>query len=221
MHFSMHKFMDSKLPDTPPTLLSGLRNPDSGIDWQASWEKFLETYYAPLRTMCANSYRFHTGGSEPPIEVLEDAVATVVADFCTKAQHRYDPAKGKLRGFFKAMCNARIVDYLRKEKRMVTTADWKELAENQLEAVPPDVFTDEAETYRIALLQSMLEDLRARISPRQYAIFEMVKLKNTLPDQAALELGVKRGVIDNTIYRVMNVLREVASRDEYKSEWET
>jgi RNA polymerase sigma-70 factor (ECF subfamily) len=152
---------------------------------------------------------------------VEDAVAAVVADFCTKAQHRYDPAKGKLRGFFKAMCNARIVDYLRKEKRMVTNADWKELAENQMEATQPDFLGGENESYRIALLQSMLEDLRARISPRQYTIFEMVKLKNLPPDQVAAELGVKRGVIDNTIYRVMNVLRDLASRDEYKAEWET
>jgi RNA polymerase sigma-70 factor (ECF subfamily) len=49
----------------------------------------------------------------------------------------------------------------------------------------------------------------------------MVKLKNLPPDQVAAELGVKRGVIDNTIYRVMNVLRDLASRDEYKAEWET
>lgn len=212
--------MDNKLPDTSPTLLSGLRNHDGGLEWQASWEKFLDIYHVPLRTMCANSYRFHTGGAEPPGEVLEDAVAAVVADFCTKAQHRYDPTKGKLRGFFKAMCNARIVDYLRKEKRMVTHADWKEMAENQMETVPPAVFSDESESYRMALLQSLLEDLRTRVSPRQYTIFEMVKLKNTPPDQVALELGVKRGVIDNTIYRVMNVLREVASREEYRSEWE-
>jgi RNA polymerase sigma-70 factor (ECF subfamily) len=213
--------MDAKLPDTPPTLLSALRNPEGGLNWHASWEKFLEIYHVPLRTMCANSYRYHTGGAEPPGEVVEDAVAAVVADFCTKAQHRYDPAKGKLRGFFKAMCNARIVDYLRKEKRMVTNADWKELAENQMEATQPDFLGGENESYRIALLKSMLEDLRARISPRQYTIFEMVKLKSLSPDQVAAELGVKRGVIDNTIYRVMNVLRDLASRDEYKAEWET
>jgi RNA polymerase sigma-70 factor (ECF subfamily) len=90
-----------------------------------------------------------------------------------------------------------------------------------MEATQPDFLEGENESYRIALLKSMLEDLRARISPRQYTIFEMVKLKNLPPDQVAAELGVKRGVIDNTIYRVMNVLRDLASRDEYKAEWET
>ena len=115
--------MPPKLPDTPQSLLSELRNPNRGSNWQLSWERFLEIYYPALRTMCSNSYRLHSGGEEPPGEVIEDAVAAVIADFCTKSQYSYDPSKGKLRGFLKTICNARIVDHLRKEKRMLLHAD--------------------------------------------------------------------------------------------------
>ena len=213
--------MDPRLPDTPPTLLSELRNPQRGPDWQASWERFLEIYYAPLRAMCANSYRLHTGGASPPNQVIEDAVASVVADFWTKAQHQFDPARGKLRGLFKAMCNARVVDHLRKERRLVSLEDWQTLMESEADPAAGSLLADENQAYRTALLHSMIEDVRSRISPRQFAIFEMVKLKGVSPDRAAAELGVKRGVVDNTIYRVMKSLRDIASRNEYRLEWES
>jgi len=213
--------MHPKLPDTPQSLLSELRNPDRGSSWQLSWEKFLEIYYPALRTMCSNSYRFHTGGEEPAGEVIEDAVASVVSDFCTKAQHRYDPSKGKLRGFLKTMCNARIVDHLRKEKRMVPHAEMANLVDRYLPETAGAGHEDETESYRLALLHSLLEDVRLRVSPRQFTIFELVKLKSMPAEQAAAELCVKRGVIDNTVYRVMNILRELACRPEYKSEWKT
>jgi RNA polymerase sigma-70 factor (ECF subfamily) len=213
--------MNSKLPDTPQTLITELRNPERGASWQLSWEKFLEIYYPALRTMCSNSYRFHSGGENPPREVIEDAVASVVADFCTKAQYTYDPSKGKLRGFLKTICNARVVDHLRKEKRMVQHAEMADLVEHQLQEMTSFLHEDENESYRLTLLHSLLEDVRLRVSPRQFMIFELVKLKSMPAEQAAAELCVRRGVIDNTVYRVMNILRELASRPEYKSEWKT
>jgi DNA-directed RNA polymerase specialized sigma24 family protein len=48
----------------------------------------------------------------------------------------------------------------------------------------------------------------------------MVKLKGIAPDAAAAELGVNRGVIDNTIYKVMTRLREIAASPEYQEEYE-
>jgi len=48
----------------------------------------------------------------------------------------------------------------------------------------------------------------------------MVKLKGISPDAAAAELGVNRGVIDNTIYKVMIRLREIAASPEYEEEYE-
>lgn len=212
--------MQTDSPEALDELLSKLKNPDLGLDWQASWNKFFEAYSPFLRAMCANSYRFHTGGKVPPEQVLEDAVATIIADFCSKSQHRFDARRGNIRGFLKTLCNARIVDHLRKETKLVAFGDWKDLAERSMDAVAPDVFSGEEEICRFALLKSLIEHLRTRFSPRQFAIFERVKLEGHSVEQVAADLGVRRGVIDNTIYRVMRVLREVASHAEFKSEWE-
>ena len=54
---------------------------------------------------------------------------------------------------------------------------------------------------------------------RQFQIFEMVKLHEMPPGKVAQELGVSRGVVDNTVYKVMQRLREIASAPEYQSEY--
>ena len=71
----------------------------------------------------------------------------------------------------------------------------------------------------MSLLATLIEDLRECIPLRQFEIFEMVKLKGMPPDQAAAELGIKRGVVDNNIYKVMKRLREIAAKPEYQDEY--
>jgi len=70
-----------------------------------------------------------------------------------------------------------------------------------------------------ALLATMIEDLRETIPMRQFQIFEMVKLHEMPPGRVAQELGVSRGVVDNTVYKVKQRLREIASAPEYQSEY--
>ena len=54
-----------------------------------------------------------------------------------------------------------------------------------------------------------------------FEIFELVKLKGMSPENAAVELGVQRGVIDNTVYKVTKKLREIAANPEYQEEYFT
>jgi len=65
----------------------------------------------------------------------------------------------------------------------------------------------------------LIEDLRTQIPLRHFEIFEMTKLREMPPDQVAKELGVKRNVVDNTVYKVMKRLREIAARPEYQDEY--
>ena len=89
-----------------------------------------------------------------------------------------------------------------------------DLDENVGGIQPADNDLNEIEQLRLSLLSALLEDVRKRVSKQQYSIFELVKIKNVPVDQVANELGVKRGVVDNTVYRVMSVLRDLASRCE-------
>jgi len=203
------------LPDTSLSLLSQLRDEGDHTGWQVSWKRFLELYHGPLMAMAAGIYRHHTGNAAPPQEALEDVVATVVLDFL-KRDH-FDPKRGRLRTYLRVLTNARIVDMLRKEKPLKhdSISDREELVESL-----PSESPEEARSFRQALIATLIEDLREHIPLRQFEIFEMVKLKGISPDAAAAELGVNRGVIDNTIYKVMIRLREIASSPEYEEEYE-
>ena len=68
-------------------------------------------------------------------------------------------------------------------------------------------------------MKTLIEDLRAQIPMRHFEIFEMVRLKQMAPDEVAAELGVKRNVVDNTVYKVMKRLREMAAKPEYQDEY--
>ncbi len=203
------------LPDTSLSLLSRLRDEGDHAGWQVSWKRFLELYQGPLMAMGTGIYRHHTGNAVPPQEVIEDVVATVVVDFFKR--DRFDPARGRLRTYLRVLTNARIVDMLRKEKPLDhdSIADLEELAK----ALPAES-PEEERSFQQALLATLIEDLREQIPLRQFEIFEMVKLKGIAPDAAAAELGVNRGVIDNTIYKVMIRLREIAASPEYEEEYE-
>ncbi|MEI6337964.1 MAG: sigma-70 family RNA polymerase sigma factor [Verrucomicrobiota bacterium] len=203
------------LPDTSLSLLSRLRDEGNHAGWQVSWKRFLELYHGPLMAMAAGIYRHRTGNAVPSQEALEDVVATVVVDFFKR--DRFDPERGRLRTYLRVLTNARVVDMLRKEKPMAhdSLADGEDLAQS-LPAESPE----EERTFQQALLATLIEDLREQIPLRQFEIFEMVKLKGVSPDEAAAELGVHRGVIDNTIYKVMIRLREIAASPEYQEEYE-
>jgi RNA polymerase sigma factor (sigma-70 family) len=203
------------LPETSLSLLSRLRDEGDHVGWQVSWKRFLELYHGPLMAMAAGIYRYHTGNASPPQEVLEDVAAMVVVDFFKR--DRFDPRRGRLRTYLRVLTNARVVDMLRKEKPLdhEPLADWEKLTES-LPAESPE----EEQSFQQALLATLIEDLREKIPLRQFEIFEMVKLKGISPDVAAAELGVNRGVIDNTIYKVMIRLREIAASPEYLEEYD-
>ena len=204
--------MPNLMPDTPVSLLTRLRDVDAGAGWESSWKIFLELYHEPLRVMAWNCYRHHTAGAIPAEEFIADAVANVVSDFYTKSQYRYDPALGKLRRFLKTLTNARVVDLLRKERPLdhIELGSWEETATDS-----------EAEglAFQRSVLATLVEDLRHRIPLRQFEVFEMVKLKGLSPETAAATLGIRRSVVDNTIYRAMNALRDLAKDPVYTQEY--
>jgi RNA polymerase sigma-70 factor (ECF subfamily) len=142
-------------------------------------------------------------------------VAQVVAEFFRRNQ--YDPNRGRLRTYLRMLTNARVVDLLRKQRPL----DHLSLDDSDVcisEAIPRET-PEEARTFQQSLLATLIEDLRETIPMRQFQIFEMVKLHGMQPGRVAQELGVSRGVVDNTVYKVMQRLREIASAPEYQAEY--
>lgn len=203
--------MAYQLPETPASLLLRLREEDIQSVWQVSWKRFLELYHGPLLAMASGIYRHHTGESVPPPSVLEDIVAQVVAEFFKRNQ--YDPNRGRLRTYLRVLTNARVVDLLRRSRPL------DHLSLDTQEVQIPEETSEETRTFQQSLLATLIEDLKETVPLRQFQIFEMVKLHSMPPEQVAQELGVTRGVVDNTVYKVMQRLREIAAAPEYQSEY--
>lgn len=202
-------------PLTPLSLLSQLRDSEAHAPWQISWKRFVELYYQPLKLSVLSCYRHHTSGLEPSKEIIEDILAVVVVDFLRKSLPRYDEGKGRLRSYLRLLVNARVIDRLRQEKPFDQPLSLEATAAADLPAESPA----EEDAFHQALLVTLLEDLRQQIPHRQFEIFERVKLKGRSPEVVAEEQGVRRAVIDNTIYKVMNKLRELAQRQDYQEEY--
>ncbi|MEI8121788.1 MAG: sigma-70 family RNA polymerase sigma factor [bacterium] len=207
------------LPDTSVTLLARLRDEGDALAWQISWKRFVELYHQPLMSMAGHLYRVHSNGLAPSQSAIEDVVAGVVVDFYSK--NRFNPARGRLRTYLRLLINARVVDLLRKEKPLQHESldDPGDPAGDTLAESLPAESTEERESFQSALLATLVEDLRGNIPHRHFEIFELVKLKGRSPEEAAAELGVQRGVIDNTVYKVTKKLREIAAKPEYQEEY--
>ncbi len=206
--------MAAQFPPTSLNLLSKLRNIGEEPHWQISWKRFLELYHEPIEMIARSCYRHHTGGHEPSLGVIEDAVANTVAEFFSRGQHRYDPAKGRLRTYLRMITNARVVNLLRKERPVSAKA-----LDTVPEASIPDESLFETESFRRSILATLVEDLRTRIPLRQFEIFERVKLKQQSAEFVAEDLGIPRAMIDRNIHKAMTSLRELASHEEYRNEF--
>lgn len=207
--------MPNPLPVTSLSLLSRLRDEGNELAWQVSWKRFVELYHTPLIAIAAAVYRSHTGNAVPSQQFLEDTVSKVVIEFFTKK--RFDPERGRLRTYLRMLTNAKVVDALRKDGAFNHRPFEEGESEPALKL--PSETHGEKESFERSLLNTLIEDLRAQIPMRHFEIFEMVKLKQMAPEQVAEELGIKRNVVDNTVYKVMKRLREISAKPEYQDEY--
>ena len=209
--------MPAQFPATSLNLITKLKQPGEGEQWQVSWKRFLELYHEPIGVIARSCYRHHTSGHEPSSGFIEDAVANTVADFFSRGQYRYDKTKGRLRSYLRVLTNARVVDLLRKERPI----DQRPLADSseQSDSDLPAVSTQESASIHQSLLATLIEDLRNRIPLRQFEIFERVKLKHQSPQFVAEDLGIQRAMIDRNIHKAMTAMRELASQAEYQQEF--
>jgi RNA polymerase sigma-70 factor (ECF subfamily) len=89
-------------------------------------------------------------------------------------------------------------------------------AEEVPEAAAPEL--DKA-AYNRALLATMIAELRETIPHKWFSIFEQVKLQGIPAAKVAEELNENRSVVDNTVYKAMQKLREIAVKPEYRAEY--
>jgi RNA polymerase sigma factor (sigma-70 family) len=205
-------------PNTPVTLVGRLQQNDSAQLWNASWAEFFDLYHSPVRFCVAGAfhrYRWHDVGEE-----LVDDVTLRVFDSLVRAANssRYNASKGRFRHFLSSVCQRRVIDYIREHKNdgHLTSVEGglgelKETLHDPFYQQTENAFTD-------ALLGTLLAALRSQVSPRIYMIFELVKLAGEEPAGVAEQLGTSRSVVDNSIFKAMQKLREIARSPEIQKE---
>lgn len=198
-------------PSTPRTLLGRLRRDEDPAIWRASWDEFFDIYHQAVIACTRASFARH-GWRSVSDQDLEDVVIKVFESF-DRAQETFElnDAKGRLRQFLTTLCQRRVVDHIRSQRRHT---EGHVPFDEQIDG-PADTSSsqdEESEAFAKAQIGTLLSALRDIVSPRNYMIFEMVKLEGRKPEDVAAELGVKRGVVDNSIYKAIRKLRDIAAK---------
>jgi RNA polymerase sigma factor (sigma-70 family) len=215
-------------PDTPATLLSQLKDPSMGTQWHDSWRKFFDLYHGAIRASVRRAFGSH-GWHSLDDTLLQETIADVVISFCKNQQKTaFDSTKGRLRSHLYQLAQWRVKDQIRRQQRSrqetsLSQDHGGDLVESNPEIQSqwmPQWLAEEEKAYQIALLHTLIEDVRSRISPRNWLIFDLAKLQQKKPDEIAQELRVNRHVVDNAVYKVMQKFKELASTPEYRQEAE-
>ena len=133
----------------------------------------------------------------------------------------YDASKGKFRTYFGQIVCHKALKMLRASARSSSflvpasestsgsLSDPNSLPGIQDENDPFQKVFDEE--YRRYLLSLALNELRNRVEPETYDIFEMVALQGRPPKEVARHLGISRAVIDTYCSRCRNHLQKIVS----------
>ena len=133
----------------------------------------------------------------------------------------YDKSKGKFRTYFGQIVCHKALKMLRASARsssfLVTDQDASYtpfLNPNRLSGIrdendPLQQFFDEEYSKHLLLLA--LNELRNRVEPETYDLFEMVVLQERSPKEVAKHLGISRAVIDTYCSRCRKKLQKIIS----------
>ena len=193
---------------TRKTLLQKLQENDD-----ISWSEFY-SLYAPLVSAIGR----RLGMSQEDCKDLMQEI--MLALFNGKEILHYDESKGKFRTYFGQIVCHKALKMIQRSARYSLSAS----PQNTSDEIPlplkssPDhqrqddpfqkIFNEEFNRY---LLTLALNELRARIEPETYDIFEMVVLQERPPKEVAKYLGISRAVIDVYCSRCRKRLQKIIS----------
>jgi len=194
-------------PDLIPTrqsLLSRLQN------WgdQESWHDFFNTYWRLIYEVALKS-----GLNESEAqEVVQETVISVAKQMPAL---RYDPARGKFKGWLLQITRRRIADLVRKRKQAAGTigeAAIERLDADGIESVPdPAASGLEAiwnEEWERHLINTAIEKVKKKVKPEQYQLFDLYVLQRWPVGKIRQTLGVSAGQVYLAKHRIGGLLKK-------------
>jgi RNA polymerase sigma factor (sigma-70 family) len=191
---------DQVLP-TRRSLLSRLKDWDD----QESWYDFFEKYW---RFIYAVAIRSGLNDSD-----AQDVVSkTIIAVSRQMPNFKYDPAKGTFKGFLSKTARFCILDQQRENRQAAKRrADLQpgtsgiDPIENMIDPAtlnPPNW----DEEWEWNLLQVAIQNVKARIKPKHFQIYDWYVLKDMPSTEVATKLGITVGQVFLVKYRLTELL---------------
>jgi len=182
---------------TSKTLLSKITHGD-----EIGWREFYGTYRALIIYKGMEDYSLQGEDLET---LLQDVMLSV---FRSSGAFNYDPSLGRFRDWLRKIIDARANDILRvKYRRKHEDA----LKENFLDAAPSKSALEKQWDYEwyLHVLNQALDELKQRIEPLTYQMFELYALKEMAPAEVAYILRVKKNAVYLAKKRALDMLREI------------
>jgi RNA polymerase sigma factor (sigma-70 family) len=213
-------------PKTPITLLARLPQPVTQRDdsakrmWQRSWEEFIQIYGPAIRQSVFAAFRSCRWTAIRP-EMADEVLSDVLVTLVRKLEHfSYNPDLGTFRGFVRRIVRGKVIDRIKLERSGVQLDDaqWEQIPDVESEAAWEVMERAERVAWRAGAMGLLLAELRERVTPQNYQIFEMTKLMRRPVQEVIDELGVSRTHVDNANSRAIRLLAEMANKMEFRGE---
>ena len=194
------------------SLITQLKNWDD----QSSWEEFFDTYWKLIYGVAIKA-----GLSDAEAQdVVQDTVITVAKSL---DKFKTDPARGSFKGWLMQTTRWRIADQFRKRtpdagRSAGRTDDGSRTA--TVERVPDPVgFGLDAvweSEWEKNLLAVATENVKRRVSPEEYQMFDLCAVRNCPVKEVAVRLGVKVWKVYFAQKKVAVLLRKEVKKLETK-----
>jgi RNA polymerase sigma factor (sigma-70 family) len=196
--------LSEQLIQTRTTLLHRLKNWQDQSSWQEFFDNYWRLIYGVARKAGLNDAEAQDVVQETMISLAKNMPA-----------FKYNRDAGSFKGWLLKLTRWRIVDQQRKRRHAASNSPNGEeitasggstdLAGQGLN----DLWEDE---WKIALLEAAITNVRRRLNPRQYQIFDFYVNKNWVAKKVAEKFGVSMDQVYVAKYRITEMIQAEVER---------
>jgi len=172
-----------------------------------SWEEFFNIYWKLIYSYAMRS-KLNDSEAQEVVQETVIAVSKQMPDF------KYDRSKGSFKSWLLHLTSWRIADQYRKrqhEAAVMQPLDDSSGETPLINTIPDPVNLNDAiwnEEWERNLIESALQQLKARVKPKQYQIFDLYVLKGWPIGKVTATLGVNFGQVYLAKHRLNSLLRK-------------
>ncbi len=199
------------VPDLIPTrrsLLSRLRD----LGDQESWSDFFHSYWRLIYEVALKAGLSDTEAQE----VVQETVISVAKQM---PGFRYDPARGKFKGWLLQITRRRIADLVRKRMRVsgasgghpVETLNLEQI-ESVLDPAGCELEAIWAQEWEKHLFNAAVANIKKQVKPEHYQLFDLYVVQKWPVRKITQTLGVNAGQVYLAKHRISSLLKKEIAR---------